>query len=853
MQFLSFKPGQAAGAFRDAFFESTPERSRLFIILHYWLSFGLELWSACRVAAKRLARRPGFSLAVVAVLSVAIGSNTLVFWLVRAVLLNPLPYPAPSKLLHVTTAEGTKFGGAGCLSFAHLQALQSVEPKLVEVAGYANETFSQAGRNGPVEREAARVSSNFFRVLGVQPLLGRSFVPAEDGEANASVVILSDRFWRRNFAGDYHVIGHQINLDSRLYTVIGVLPASFQFGLLGSGVDVWVPDVTEASIVTPQQVQTGACYLNAVARVKPGVDIRKAKAAFAVRQRRFLMDFSQFSDADPKRSLEAVPLTEKLVGNYRPFCLLLALTVALFLLVGCANVACLSLARSAGQMKQLSVQVALGATRRRLILASLLDNLLLAFTGGSLGVLFTAVARHAVSRLILETLPGVHDLQVNENGSFLLLAVGISIAVALLCSVVPVLHLFGANLEQKLREAGRGTAGESRHGGFRRALATGQVAVTVPLLVGCGLLTQSFLHLRNQSLGFQAGALLTANISLPKTRYGSPQQIRRYFEAITDSLRRVPGIGGVAAASALPLHESRLAHVLPEGEAAVPVASRRLVAMQSISSSYPEVMKIPLKAGRTFTDADKQGALPVAVVNESFAREFFRGRNALGQRLWLGKNRAPWLIVGVLGDVKNEGLAAAPQPEVDVPFLQQPWPNMYLLLRSGQAGSPALLNAVRTEISKQDREQSIADPRTLESVVDEALSQARLAAKAIALFSALALLLAATGIYGVMAYDSATRRREFGVRIAVGATRLQLLGRVLRRGLTIALAGIAVGLVAALAMTRLIGHLLFGVGSYDAVSFVTGPLLFLAVAAAASLLPAWQATRFEANEILRAE
>jgi putative ABC transport system permease protein len=813
----------------------------------------LELWSACCLAARRLARAPGFSLVIIAVLSAGIGSNTIVFWLVHAVLLKPLPYPAASGLLHLTTFERSRFGGAGCLSYAHLLALQGVGPDLADVAGYANETFNQIGRNGPIQREAARVSANFFRVLGIKPLVGRSFTPAEDTAGRAAVVMLGERFWRRNFAGDPHMIGQQINLDSRLYTVVGVLPPNFQFGLLGSRIDIWTPSVTETSIVTPQQVQTGACYLNAVARLTPSISLRKAQTAFAIRRSRFLREYPQYSDADPKRSLEAIPLAEKLVGNYRPFCLVLAGTVALFLLISCANVACLLLARATNRLKQFSIQVALGATRGRVILDSLLDSLLLSVAGGLLGLLITAVGRGAISRLILQALPNVHNLEIGHDGAFLLLALSISAVTALLCSVIPVLHLFGGDLDRKLREAGRGAIGVSRHQRIRTVLVVGQISVTIPLLVGCGLLARSFLQLKKQNLGFQPQSVLTTSISLPKTKYASPEQIFQFFDQALTGIRSLPGAENAALSSALPLNATRLAHVLAEGEQSAPVAARRLAAVQSVSPSYSQLLRIPLVQGRFFAPSDKRGTLQVAVINQTFANEFFHSDNPLGKHLWLGKGRIPWQVVGIIGDVKNAGLSTPAQPEVDVPFAQLPWSNMNLLLRTRILNGLSLVGPVRKQIFRQDREQSITDAQMLPELVGESLTQSRLSMNVLAIFSALAFLLAATGIYGVVSYDAVKRKQEFGIRIALGATRRQLVGRVLRHGLGIASLGIAIGLAGALAVTRLMVHLLFQVSTYDVWAFLLGPLLLMLIASAASLFPALQTTRLEPAGILRTE
>ncbi len=813
----------------------------------------LAAFQVLRTAVRRTLHSPGFSTITIAVLAVGIGANTTVFLLLDAVLLKPLPYVAPDKLVHVTARERAQSNLPGCLSYAHFASLRQPSAALAAVAGYTNEGFTLTGRGSAIRLEAARTSANFFNVLSVRPIIGRSFLPAEDTTGRDQVVMISERLWRQRFDADPGVIGRKINLDLKAYTVVGVLPEQFQFDLLGTRTDIWAPSLTNLSALTPQQVEAGACYLNAIARLAPGSSISGAQAVFALRQAEFLRQYAGSGDADPKRTLEVVPLSEKLIGEYRAMFLMLAGTVFLFLMIACANVAGLSLARAVDRRKEVALRIALGATRLHVIAQLTTESLLLAVVGGVIGTGLSLGTERLSSGFVSGFIPHLHSLGTGFSWRVVLFSAALSALTGVLCGLAPALQFADSNLSGTLREAGRGTIGGRWRNLSRSILAIGQIAISVVLLVGAAVLGHSFARLRNQPLGFRAENLLTMNVSLSQSRYASAAQITNFYSDALSRICKLPGVRTAAISSALPVNESRLAHILSEGQPNVPLARRALAALQSLDPSYLQTMGISLKRGRFFRQSDNEHGPRVAVVNEAFAASFFPHHNPLGKRVWMGKLPESWQVVGVIGDIKNVSLASPTQPELDIPFGQLPWPQMNLLIRAGDGSALALANEVRREINQKDPEQPLTNVATIEDLLADSRSQPRLMTSVLLVFAALAFSIAIVGVYSVISYQATQRMPEFGVRVALGATRWNLIANILKQGAMIAGTGVAIGLTIAFVLARTASSLIYGVSQFDPLSFGVAPALLFAVALLAALHPALRVTRLRPADVLRAE
>ncbi len=844
MHLSSSRPVQAFGALWQQVFCPLPtsHNDSFDTAPRHAFAFVSALLQAGKSAARRCATSPGFSALAIAVFALGIGANTTVFLLLDAVLFKPLPYSEPAKLVHITARQPSQTNLPGCLSYAHFKALRQTEQALTGIAAYASDDVTLTGRANPVRLEAARVSANFFSVLGVKPILGRAFTPADDTPSANPSVLIGAHLWRQRFASDPHIVGQQLILDSLPYTVIGILPNAFEFDLLGTRAELWASRPANISALTPQQVEAGACYLNAIGRLAPAVSLPRAQAALATRHQTFLR---ASPDADPKRALEVVPLAEKLTANSRPLLLLLAGTVFLFLLIACANIAGVSLARALDRRKEMAIRIALGATRRHVVVQLVAESLLLAFLGGLVGVALSLAARNLCAGLLSGIAPRLAQL-TGFGWRVPAFSFALAALTGLLCGLAPALQFADSNLSGILRRSSR------RSLGARRLLVIAQIAISVTLLVCAGLLAHGFVRLKNQPLGFNPNGVLSMSVALPQNRYTTPEQITNFFSQLLVRLRALPGVRSAALSSALPLNESRLAHVLAEGQLPLPASQRELAAVQSLSPAYLEVLRVPMLRGRFFTPSDTPAKLHVAVVNRAFARHFFPGQEPLGKRVWLGKMPVPWQIVGIVGDVKNVSLSSAAQPELDVPFAQLPAPRMNLLVLSDNTGA-ALADELQAAIAKQDRDQPATDVQTLEDLLIDARSQPRLLACVLSVFAALAFIIAAAGIYSVISYQAAQRKPEFAIRMALGATRCNLIGLVLSQAARFSGIGIVIGLLATLAITRAAASLLYGVHPFDPLSFLLAPALFFVVALLAALYPALRVTRLRPADVLRTE
>jgi predicted permease len=641
-----------------------------------------------------------------------------------------------------------------------------------------------------------------------------------------------------------------ITLDATPYTIIGVLPRGFQFAPLGSAADLWAPRVFDLNITTPAQIRAGVGFLSAVARLAPGVSARQAEAEMDILDRQYKRENPRMPDADPQQTMRARDLQEQTVANVRTAVLVLSGAVGLLLLIACANVAALLLSRGLARRKEIAIRAALGARRAALIGQLLTESVMLALAGGALGIVFGAWGTHALGGLGGVNLPRAEEIGIDWR--VMVFTGALTLVTGVLFGLIPAMQLSRQDLNPVLRAEGRGSAGSRRRSGLRGALVVAQVALSMVLLVGAGLLIRSFVRLRNVNGGFDARNVLTMNIALPPARYAKGPQMAAFYDQAVKRVSAMPGVQSAAVCSALPVRPVRFSPVLVEGQPGVPLAARPILAIQMVSPAYFRTLRVALRKGREFTEGDNAEAPLVAVVNETLVRRFWPREDPIGKHLLLGRMVQPAEVVGVAADVNNLSLAAAPEAEVYLSFPQRPWASMNLILRT--AGDPRnWAAAARAAVAAVDRDQPVTALNTMEEVLATSTAQQRFSVFLLGVFSTTALVLAAVGLYGAIAYSVAERTQEVGIRMALGATKRDILRMIVGQGLSMALAGLAIGTVAALAVTRLMSGLLFQVNAADPASFAGSALLFAGVAALASYLPSRRATRIDPIEALRYE
>jgi putative ABC transport system permease protein len=803
-----------------------------------------------RYAIRVLAQSPLFTAVAIVTLAVGIGANTAIFSVANALLLRPLPYPQPDRLVLLSAEKNVAGVRGGPLTFPRVTFIQQQSRSFSSVAAFTNEVFNLSGRGDPEQLASARVSWNFFETLSVPPALGRAFRAEEDQPSGDPVVLISNALWNRLFARDPAAVGQHLTLDARDYTIIGVLPPDFRFGFLGATVEIIAPRVFDLNIITPQQVRGGSGFLRAVARLKPGLRITQARADVNALGAAYRAENPTLPDADPAMTVAVGDVRDELVFNIRTTVLMLFGAVSLVLLIACANVASLLLSRALGRKREIAIRTAMGASRTELIRQLLTESLMLALLGGALGIVLSSWGTPVLASMAQDSLPRAAEIQTSAY--VLLFTFAVSMVAGTLFGLAPALQISRPDLNSDLRSEGRGsTSGRRRHA-LRNLLVVSQVALALVLLIGAGLLIRNFVQLRSAAPGFDPQHLLSMKISLPPARYAGADKMTAFYDELTTSVRTVPGVLAAAESSALPANPIRFSPALPEGQPQVPLMERPMFNIQTISPQYVETMRIPLVRGREFTAGDDGRAPRVVMVNETAVRRFWPGENPIGKHILVGRAVTPSEVVGVLGDMRNVGVAADVQPEIYLPFAQLPWPSMHLVVRT--AGDPrAFVAAVRRRVLALDPDQPVTAIHTMDEVLETAAAQPRFTTSLLGALSGTALLLAIVGIYGVISYSVSERTQEMGIRIALGAERADILRLVLRQGLMLALGGIAIGLAASLALTRLLGSMLYRVSATDPMTFVGGSVLFMLVAMVASYIPARRATRVDPMVALRYE
>ncbi|MBV9340286.1 MAG: ABC transporter permease [Acidobacteria bacterium] len=805
-----------------------------------------------RFAIRTLRKNAGFTVVAILTLALGIGANTALFSVVDAVLLRPLPYRDSDRLVGISLQDVATKNKNAVISFTKLQRIQSQSQLLEGTAGFYPLSLNLAMHGMPEQINGAHATGNLFAVLGVDLAAGRVFRPQEDEEGGANVAIVTDSFWRRHFGARPEAIGQSIPLDGHSVIVIGILPPSFRFPFLQPEPDVWLPRVFEHFLMGPVRVRTGASYVSTIARMKPGVSISQVASELGAINAAYKRDFPGFADAI-KFELASDPLKESLVGPVRTPLLVLLAAVGFVLLIGCANVASLVLARATSRRREIAIRRAIGASHVRLIRQLLTESVLLSLMGGAVGILLAFVATRLLAVLPQGLVP--HTNPIVLNMSVLAFTAVLCLITGLAFGLLPSMLSSRQNLNETLYEA-RGSSTQTRSGGRSQTLLVlAEVAVATLLVIGAGVLIRSFAKLTGVNPGFDAQNLTTFSLKLSETRYAQPAQRAAFFRDLMGEMQAIPGVQSAAAVRYLPLAPGGLfIYFCPEGAVCQGLGKDPFISTQQITPDYFKTMRIPLLRGRFFDEHDVDGSKSVVIINETAARLHFAGRDPIGMHITGTREKIPLEIVGIVADVRSGGLTSATLAEMYQPLEQSPSATMTILVRCH--GDPAaVLTATRHKIAELDPDLPMAAVASMRQVIAASgrVSQSRLIAQLTGSFAALALLLTAIGIYGVVTYSVGQRTREMGVRMALGASRGDVRNLVLSRGMRAVLGGIALGFVAAIALTRLIRTLLFGTSATDPLIFAAVLLLLIAIAVLACYVPARRAAELDPLVALRYE
>ncbi len=805
-----------------------------------------------RFAWRMLLKHKGFTFVAVLTLSLGIGVNTAIFSVVNAVLLRPLPFPQPDELLTLwerNPEKGYEQNPPAAGNFLDWREQTNV---FAGMAIYTTQQFTFAQEDQPERVAGAQVSASLFDVLRVSPTQGRVFLPEEEQAGREQVALISQGLWHRHFAADPDVVGKVMMLDGRNFTIVGVMPEGFQFpGGTGSllnfapppPAELWVPLTLSADDLN----QRSAHFLNVIARLKPGIGVTEAGTEMDDIQRRLV---EQYPTHFVGSHVKIVPLSEQASGSVRRSLLVLWGTVGFVLLIACANVANLLLARAASRRKEMAVRAALGASRLRVIRQLLTESLLLSMAGGIGGILLAMWSVQALSAIIPSSFPRREEIAIDTwTLGFTVL---VSVLTGLIFGLVPAFQSSKTELTEALKEGGRSATEGAGRNRVRGLLVIGETALALVLLIGAALMVQSFLHLQRVNPGFRTDHLLTMELPLPPARYSRPQRTA-FFQQLIEQSRILPGVQAVAVSRHLPLTGDNdnfafnvVGRELPPGQS--PGADVRF-----ITPDYFKVLGIPLKQGRLFSDSDSADAPPVLIINEATARRYFPDEDPIGKQARLGINNFTGTIVGVIGDVKHMGLDTTAREEAYAPYAQTPfWLNMRLTVRT--SGDPlGLAGAMRDIVKGLDNTLPVSKQRTMEAIAAESVAQPRFRTLLVGLFGIVGLLLASIGIYGVMSYAVVQRTHEICIRMALGAQIADVLRLVIGQGLKLVGVGVALGLAASFGLTRLLEALLFEVSATDWLTFAIITLLLITVALLACLVPARRATRVDPVVALRHE
>jgi putative ABC transport system permease protein len=796
-----------------------------------------EFFQDLRFSLKSLFLHPSAAIAAaVAAMALGIGAAVAIFSVVNAVLLQPLPYPGEDRVVAVWN-QFTKLGFPRVgLSLPEVHDYQVRGTAFQALAGVSKNQGNLTGGAEPERVTYAAVSPGLFTVLGIHPSQGRVFLPNEGRPGAPRVAVLGDAFWRDRRGADPRVIGRELVLNDNHYTVVGIMPRNFRYL---NNVDLWVPLLTPPEGIGDR----GNHGLRALARLKPGVSLHQAQVQMSAVARQELKDHPDFYTEDSGWGVILVPLREELTGKARPALLILLAAVSLVLLMACANVANLQLERALARSREAAVRTALGEPRGRLIRRFTTESLVVTFVGGALGVLVAAVAVRALTRIDPTAIPRTNEVAIDLT--VLLFAVVLALLSGLAIGLVPAVQTSRLKLTEALKEGGEKSVGGRGPQRVRRLLVVVETAMALVLIVGAGLLVRAFVGLQRVDLGFPADHTLTFQLVVPEKRYPAPEQVSAFYQRLLEGVAALPGVRHVGLSDCIPVGgcEGSLSYFI-QTHMPAPGAMPPETEMRYVSPDYFSAMAIPLKKGRSFTTQEGVGSRRVLIVDEDFARINWPGEEALGKAIKFSTNMDTpwWIVVGVVGHVKNSSVGAESREQVYAPLEANPKYGVYLAARTG--GNPATLaGPARGVVKNLDAQLPTFDLQTMDERLAKSLAAQRFSMSLLLSLAVLALFLAAVGMYSVITNTVNQRKREIGMRLALGAQRRDILGMVVGEGVVMALLGVGAGLALAYWATKLLASLLFGIGAADAATYLTTALLLLALAAAVSYFPARKATR----------
>jgi putative ABC transport system permease protein len=807
-----------------------------------------DLWQDLRYGLRTLLKNPGFTIVAVVALALGIGANSAIFSVVNSVLLRPLPFKSPKQLVMVWE-NAAHFGfpknTPSPPSFLDWQRQNTV---FTGMATMSERSFNLTGVGEPERLEGRRVSANLFNLLGVPALLGRTFVP-DDDRPGTHVALLSYSLWQRSFGLDPSIIGRAVTLNGESYTVIGVMPRGVHLHAYGNWNDeLWVP----IAFTNEESTNRGTHFLEVIARIKPSITLKQAQAEMETIAARLTKEYPKYNT---RIGATVMPLHEEIVGDIKPALLILLGAVGFVLLIACANVANLLLARAAVREKEIALRLALGASRSRLTRQFLTESVLLAFLGGGFGLLLALAGIRVLKTFIPPSIPQTQTISI--DGKVLLFTALTALLTGIVFGLAPAMHASHSNLNESMKEGGRDSASGRKGNRLRDLLVIGEVAVSFILLVGAGLLINSFLHLRNLDPGFQADHLLTMKVDLSELKYPDGERRSVFFDEVLRRIRVLPGVQSVAVAGNLPLtYNGDSATIAIEGIPDPPPDQWPDVIYRAIGPGHFSTMGIPLIRGHDFTDQDRPDSKKGVVISEKTAEHYWPGEDPIGKRVKPDATNSdvPWReVIGVVKDVRQNDFIAQPKMQMYFNYRQLKDLAANALIVRTSVDPMSLATPVRNSIWAVDKDQPVADVDTMDHIVSAAIARQRFSMLLLGIFAASALMLAAVGIYGVMSYSVTQRTHEIGIRMALGARRADVLQMTIKQGLKLVSVGMILGLVAAFLLTRILTSLLFGVSATDPITFIGISLVLLALAILASYIPALRATKVDPIIALRAQ
>ncbi|HEX7330802.1 MAG TPA: ABC transporter permease [Pyrinomonadaceae bacterium] len=803
-----------------------------------------------RYGARGLWKHPGFTAIVVITLALGIGASTAIFSVVDSVLLRRLPYRTAERI--VAIPEFGKEGKRGQVTSANFLDWRAQNTVFEHLTAIKTTTANLALSDQAERIDLAQTNANFFDVFGITPQYGRLFIPTDEQAGHEPVVVVSHSLWQRRFGSDPSLVGKPITLDGTNYTVIGIAPPDFRYP---NKTELWLPPLRLVPELFPGQdvTQTRRMgYLAAVALLKPGVSVQQAAAEMETITARLRQ---QYPDSNTTRFNRVVSLHQELVGDTNKLLWLLLGAVTFVLLIGCANVANLLLASGAARQKEIAIRTALGASRWRVMRQLFTESTMLALAGGAVGLLVAFWGLAAITKLLPADFPRLNEIQID------LRILGFTFAASVLTGIIfglaPALQISRADVQDAMKETGRGASGSRRQSRFRQALIVAEVALSVVLLAGAGLLFRSFLRLQSVDAGFSSEQVLTARLTPAGPNYREDSDFAKFYTQVLEKLNNLPGVEDAGLINTLPLDKGPTSGFRVEGRPVTTPDKWPSVNYRVVSADYFSAMSIPVLQGRGYTDRDRENATRVMIVNQKLARDIFPNEDPIGKRITFGNvdsNQQPvwWEIVGVVANVRSLELREEPAPELYFSVLQDFWPNLSIVVRSS-VDPASLSGSLRQIVNEVDKSVPVSSVKTMDHLVSESITQPRFNLFLLGLFGGVAMLLSAAGIYGVTAYSVTQRTHELGIRLALGAQVSDVLKMILGQGMAVIGIGVVLGLVAAFVLMRLLRSLLFGVGENDPLTFVAITLVLLLVALIACYIPARRATKVDPLVALRYE